>query len=128
MSVRDHLALACLTSGGDREQSRDRADRFGLAPWWESDAATLSAGNLRKLWIIMCTTGSFGLVLLDEPYLGLDATAASVLSAEVADWALERLVVLVTHTAPPDLRMDARVTVSSGRVLQSVPQPVGSVR
>jgi ABC-2 type transport system ATP-binding protein len=127
-SVRDHLVLGALASRSDRAIALARADRYGLEPWLDADAGSLSAGNTRRLWIVMCTSGTFDLVLLDEPYLGLDSGASAVLSDELTQWSQQGLVVLVTHTPAPDVRVDARVTVTSGHVSGPVPVQIGAVR
>lgn len=66
--------------------------------------AELSTGNRQKASIILNTMGgsfgdgSVGLVyLLDEPFNGLDAGSAEVLSGEMRAWAHEGATVIYTH-------------------------------
>lgn len=116
MTVHDHLALAAATTGTDREEVTARGHGYGLAPWFDADAGSLSTGNLRKLWVVMCTTGTFDVVLLDEPYSGLDPEAAELLTEELTGWALRRQVVVVTHGGVDGLPVDRTVTVVDGRI------------
>jgi len=128
MTVRDHLVLASMTTGTDRAPVLARADRYGLGPWLDADAGTLSTGGIRKLWVVMCTTGAFDLVLLDEPFIGLDVETTAVLATELTGWAQSRLVVLVTHAMVPGVPIGAHVSVTAGRVDTPVPESIGAPR
>jgi ABC-type multidrug transport system ATPase subunit len=105
MTARDHLVFASRCLGVPPEPSLARAEHYGLAPWLEHDAKSLSAGNRRKLWLIMCTSGSFDVVLLDEPFNGLDTQGAERLGAEIREWSTTGAVVLNSHTLPPGIEI-----------------------
>lgn len=100
MTVRDHLAFGSLARGVPRDDAVARAERLGLGPWLDSPAGTLSTGTARKAWIVLCTAGPADLLLLDEPFDGLDADARDALTAEIDAWSRDTLVVLVSHTVP----------------------------
>ncbi len=97
MSVRDHLHLVAGLTDVDSADVRARATRYGLDPWFGQDASELSAGNLRKLWLMLCTTGDTPLLVLDEPFTALDQHSAEVLRSEIARWSRQRLVLLIDH-------------------------------
>ncbi len=118
MTARDHLVFAARCAGASPAPLLDRADRLELGPWLDEDAATLSTGNTRKLWYLMCTVEPFTLALLDEPFNGLDDAAVAVVAAELREWSATSGVVLISH-APP-----AAVTV--GSVLDLGQRPVGT--
>ncbi|MDM7854675.1 ABC transporter ATP-binding protein [Cellulomonas alba] len=100
MTVRDHLAFGSLARAVPRDDALARAERLGLGPWLDSRAGTLSTGTARKAWIALCTVGAADLLLLDEPFDGLDADSRAALTEEIATWARDALVLLVSHTAP----------------------------
>ncbi len=128
MTIRDHLILASMTTNSDRASVVARAENYGLGPWLDADAGTLSTGSIRKLWVVMCTTGAFDLVLLDEPFSGLDVDAIAVLAAELTGWAQTRLVVLVTHAMVPGVPIGAHVSVTASRIDLPVPESIGTSR
>lgn len=106
MNVRDHLVFASRWCGADPAEALGRADRYGLGPWLDSAAETLSTGNRRRLWIIQCTVGAFDTLVLDEPFNGLDEDSTHVLITELEEWAAERCIVLIAHQPPAALRID----------------------
>lgn len=106
MTVRDHLAFASRCAGLPKTPSIDRAEAYGLAEWLGTESGALSTGNARKLWVIMTTLGSPEVVVLDEPYNGLDQHGCGVLDAEIAGWAAHGSVLLVSHTLHEPLHPD----------------------
>ena len=117
MTVRDHLAFAARSLRSDFEVALERAHGYGLEPWLDHEAQALSTGNSRKLWVILCTLGSFDVVLLDEPFNGLDESAADVLQQDVQRWGRDGAVLLIAHTPPADLVPAQTVTVHAGATL-----------
>lgn len=109
MTARDHIAFAARRHGVSPAGALRRADAYGLSPWLQWSADALSTGNRRKLWIVMTTVGEFDVVLLDEPYNGLDEEGSAVLTEELRDWARSRCVTLVAHALPDGLRVGQRV-------------------
>lgn len=106
MTVRDHLAFAARCVGDDLREVLGRAERYGLGQWLDYDAKALSTGNSRKLWVILCTLGSFDAVILDEPFNGLDDDSGDMLCEDIQKWATEKAVLLIAHSCPPDLVPD----------------------
>jgi ABC-type multidrug transport system ATPase subunit len=109
MNVRDHLVFASRWCGADPERALARADRYGLGPWLDSPAETLSTGNRRRLWIIQCTVGDFETLVLDEPFNGLDEDSTCVLIAELEGWARSCCIVLIAHQPPEMLRISRNI-------------------
>lgn len=106
MTVRDHLALAARTRRIDPDTSVARVERYGLDGWTEQPVSSLSTGNVRKLWLLMCTVADTPIVAMDEPFNGMDAQGIEALIEEANDWASSKVVVLVSHTVPPQLAID----------------------
>lgn len=115
MTVREHLELACTCVGSSVSATLDRADDYGLGAWLDHETHELSTGNARKTWLLMCSTGDAELLMLDEPFNGLDHDAAEALLAEIADWRTTSAVVLIAHHLPDSLAPDAVVDLASAQ-------------
>lgn len=103
MSVDDHLTIASRSRGTAPAEARNRLARYGAGEWLEHSADALSTGNARKLWIVLATLGQANIVVLDEPFNGLDRHGANVLRDEITDWAHTGIVVLIAHELPVTL-------------------------
>jgi ABC-type multidrug transport system ATPase subunit len=114
MTVADHLHVAARATATPVAHAVARADALGLGPWREATATTLSTGNARKLWYVMCTLGDFEVACLDEPFLGLDEDGVQVVCREIADWAATAAVVLAGHDLPDRLAVHHRFDLGSG--------------
>lgn len=106
MTVQDHLTFAARSRRTDPKAGRDRVEKYGLHDWSEQPAASLSTGNLRKLWLLMCTVADTPVVAIDEPFNGMDAQGIQALISELNEWAESKVVVLVSHTVPEGLSID----------------------
>lgn len=106
MSVRDHIVFASHWVDTEPSSGLQRAERYGLTPWMDSSAETLSTGNRRRLWLIQCTLGDFSVLILDEPFNGLDDESRTVLIDELRNWSEERCVLLSAHQLPTELPVD----------------------
>ncbi|MDO5633576.1 MAG: ATP-binding cassette domain-containing protein [Micrococcus sp.] len=106
MSVHDHLVFASRWVGADPAVGLRRAERYGLGPWMDMPAESLSTGNRRRLWIVQCTLGEFDTVILDEPFNGLDDDSLAVLLDELTTWGRKSLVVVIAHQPPAGLCAD----------------------
>ncbi|MEW1819973.1 hypothetical protein AB0323_04150 [Arthrobacter sp. NPDC080031] len=63
----------------------------------------LSTGNIRKLWLLMCTVADTPVVAIDEPFNGMDVRGIEALIDELGEWAQHKVVVLISHTVPEQL-------------------------
>ena len=100
MTVRDHLAFACMAHSCSLDGLLVRAVQLGLETYLDTNAGTLSTGNARKLWYLICTAGLFSLAVLDEPFNGVDQESIDTMCAELNGFAASGTVVLVAHTLP----------------------------
>lgn len=119
MTVRDHLTFAARSSGSDPAQAHMRAEAYGMGQWLESAATSLSTGNRRKLWLVMCTTGPFETVLLDEPFDGLDRHGIETLHDEVVRWGKDRCVMIASHSLPTQISFSAVIHLDANIALEA---------
>jgi heme exporter protein A len=90
----------------------ERLEQVGLADRAKSRARTLSRGMRQRLALARTLLHDPEFVLLDEPYTGLDAHAASVLRGVLASLKDgNRTVILVTHNISQGLELADRVAI-----------------
>ncbi len=119
LSVRDNVRLAEEGRGGP-SLVPDLLAELGLATLADARAGSLSGGERRRLEIARCLATRPTLVLLDEPFAGVDPVAVEGLQARVRALARERgISVLVTdHAVHATLPIcDRAVILDGGRVL-----------
>ena len=73
---------------------------FGLAPLLATGFRKLSTGETRKALLVRALASDSGLIILDEPFEGLDASARALLMAELGRVALHKAIVLVMNRIP----------------------------
>jgi len=81
-----HARVRGLGAAEGRRQIEQLAERLGCEPALRQRLGALSKGTLRKLVVAQALLGRPGLVVLDEPFAGLDVDAR----AAVADLVAER--------------------------------------
>src|SRR4029453_1660750 len=103
---RAHLALAARSRRVDPNDSLARVLRYGLQDWAEQPVSSLSTGNVRKLWLLMCTAADTPIVAMDEPFNGMDTQGIAALVDELNEWSRSKVVVLISHTLPAGVHVD----------------------
>ncbi|NNM05941.1 MAG: heme ABC exporter ATP-binding protein CcmA [Gemmatimonadetes bacterium] len=89
-----------------------RLEQVGLTGRAKSPARTLSRGMRQRLALARTLLHDPDFVLLDEPYTGLDAHAASVLRQVLASLKDgHRTIILVTHNISQGLELADRVAI-----------------
>ncbi|MGJ7030167.1 ABC transporter ATP-binding protein [Niabella hirudinis] len=58
---------------------------FGAGPFVSQKAGTYSAGMLKKISLILAFMGTASLILLDEPFITLDAAACALLTQTITE-------------------------------------------
>jgi ABC-type nitrate/sulfonate/bicarbonate transport system ATPase subunit len=122
----DNAALALrnrgLPSGEARRAAHPLFERFGLAGFERSRPHELSGGMRQRIAFLRTLLAEKPLLLLDEPFAGLDA----ITRAEMQEWlagalaAEPRTVLLVTHDTEEALYLCDRVIVLSARPARPV--------
>jgi ABC-2 type transport system ATP-binding protein len=98
MRVRDqlvYLGQLCGRGAGDVARSVDAwLERFGLADRAADRLDALSHGNQQRVQLIAALVGEPELLVLDEPFSGLDPIAMGAMSELLSDLAAEGVTVL----------------------------------
>jgi ABC-2 type transport system ATP-binding protein/heme exporter protein A len=94
-----HLALY---DGADRTALRAFLENFRIAGVLAQPVTALSLGQYKKLQLALALALPALLLLIDEPFNGLDAQAVEVLEGELArrEAARDSCIVLTSHLAP----------------------------
>jgi ABC-2 type transport system ATP-binding protein len=94
-----HMALypAALTAALNAQ-----LDAFGIAETLDQSVATLSLGQHKKLQLALGLALPVALLLVDEPFNGLDAASMAVLRAQLHERAAQtqQCIVLTSHLDP----------------------------
>ncbi|MEX0887329.1 MAG: LPS export ABC transporter ATP-binding protein [Phycisphaeraceae bacterium] len=123
LSVEQNLLAILETRPLDRRQRKQRADalmaQFDLTKTRDQPARTLSGGERRKLEIARALVSEPNLILLDEPFSGVDPVAVEELQAEIRRLRDEHhIAMLVTdHNVQRTLEIvDRAYVIFEGRV------------
>jgi len=122
--VQNLIAILEFMPISSRERKR-KADallsQFGLADKKKQNAGTLSGGERRRLEIARCLASEPELILLDEPFTGIDPTTINDIQDIIYDLRDRGISILLTdHRERETLTITDRTTIiCAGRVLVS---------
>jgi lipopolysaccharide export system ATP-binding protein len=123
MTVRQNILAVLEARGMERKERNAKADRaleeFGLAKLAGSRAHSLSGGERRKLEMARALATSPSLLLLDEPFSGVDPIAVSGLQEVIRDLAQRGIGILLTdHSVRETLKVtDRAYIIREGNIL-----------
>jgi ABC-type Fe3+/spermidine/putrescine transport system ATPase subunit len=124
-SVAYNAEVPLWARGVSRSARRQRAARalahFGIGELARRNAATLSAGELRRLALARAFVTDPGVLLLDEPFDDLDVAGREALSFDLRQTIAETdvAVAMVTHDLRQALLLADRIAVlCEGRLVQ----------
>lgn len=89
--------FACLRGASPKEAKKSMAywlERFGMSEYTKKKLETLSKGNQQKIQLALTMMCSPDIVILDEPFSGLDPVNAQVLKSVVRECISDDRVVL----------------------------------
>ncbi len=93
LTVRQNAALAC----SDAAKVDELLNAVGLADYADSMPDEISGGQQRRVALVRALTADSDLLLLDEPFTGLDEDTKSLILPLIRKTAEKKPVVLVTH-------------------------------
>lgn len=123
LSALENLRFFCRLYGADDSNGRLMAllERVGLRRRANDNVRAFSRGLQQRVGIARVLLHNPSLILLDEPYTGLDAQAVAMLN-EILDELVQsgRTVILTTHDIEHGLRAASRVLIMDrGKVVLS---------
>ncbi len=127
LSVRDNLRAILETmsiSTVERDKKADMLiERFGLTEVTDSHARFLSGGERRKLEIARAMVTNPSLILLDEPFSGVDPIAVEELQGEIRRLVASGVSILITdHNVERTLEVaDKAYIVDHGKIIGAGP-------
>lgn len=112
------LETRALSRGARRERARELLAQFGLTHKAGHLARTCSGGERRKLEIARALVTDPKLILLDEPFSGVDPIAVEDLQREIRRLAARGIACLITdHNVQQTLRVcDRAYIIDEGKV------------
>ena len=123
LTVKDNLLAILETmaiSRGERKRrANDLVERFGLGEVVNSQARFLSGGERRKLEIARAMVTNPSLILLDEPFSGVDPIAVEELQGEIRRLVASGVSILITdHNVERTLEVaDKAYIMDHGKVI-----------
>ena len=123
LSVRDNLYAILETMSLTREERNKRAEmlieRFALTEVADSQGRFLSGGERRKLEIARAMVTNPSLILLDEPFSGVDPIAVEDLQREIRRLVASGVSILITdHNVERTLEVaDKAYIIDHGKVI-----------
>ncbi len=104
-TVAENAAIAC----SDTARVDALLSKVGLAPYRDSLPAAISGGQQRRVALVRALAADSDLLLLDEPFTGLDEETKALILPLIRETALIKPVVLVTHIAEEATALDAMI-------------------
>ncbi|MHC4975191.1 MAG: LPS export ABC transporter ATP-binding protein [Planctomycetota bacterium] len=125
LTVEENLMAILQTMRMGRRERRERCsellDRYGLTKKAHEQARTCSGGERRKLEIARALVTNPDLILLDEPFSGVDPLAIEDLQAQIEKLRSMGIAVLITdHNVQQTLKIcDRAYVIDEGTVLRA---------
>jgi heme ABC exporter ATP-binding subunit CcmA len=128
LTALENLVFVCRLHGVPTAQALPALERVGLDEVAGVRTSGFSQGMRQRLAIARCLMRDPQVVLLDEPYAGLDVEARTLVDQLLADSSHHgRTVLVASHEPPPVGTVDRKVTLEAGRLASpatSAPGPV----
>lgn len=79
LSPKDLIRFVGKARNSDKVQQQHLTELFGVHQFFEKPCGTFSSGMLKKLSLVLAFLGAPRIIILDEPFITLDALAREVL-------------------------------------------------
>jgi lipopolysaccharide export system ATP-binding protein len=123
LSVQNNLLGVMEMLGMDRKSRRRRCDelleKFGITRLRKAKAASLSGGERRRLEIARCLVSDPDVILLDEPFTGIDPVTINNIQETIRELRADGISILITdHQVRETLEItDRSYVIRDGKVL-----------
>jgi lipopolysaccharide export system ATP-binding protein len=123
LSVQNNLLGVMEMLGMNRKERRRRCDelleQFGVAKLRKAKAMSLSGGERRRVEIARCLVSNPQIILLDEPFTGIDPVTIASIQEIVRDLRTRGISILITdHQVRETLEItDRSYVIRAGQVL-----------
>jgi ABC-2 type transport system ATP-binding protein len=105
---------------------RGLAEAIGVRGYWSRPYGTYSTGMRRRCLLLLALTGNPEVLMLDEPFQGLDSATVETVTKMLVERASKTTVVVATHIMPRALVESSKtmIRMELGRIveIQSNPQ------
>ena len=124
LSAEDNLRGIMQMLGFNRKKQRTRVeellDQFQIAHIRKTAAGKLSGGERRRLEIARCLVSEPKIIMLDEPFAGIDPVTVQSIQEVIRELAQNGIAILITdHAAREILQItDRTYVVSAGQILE----------
>ncbi len=88
LAGRDILSFVAKTKKGPANQLSNLVELFGIESFWKNSISTYSSGMLKKISLIIGFLGNPRLIILDEPFILIDAITLEKLYRLIREEAL----------------------------------------
>jgi ABC-type Mn2+/Zn2+ transport system ATPase subunit len=106
----------------DREAARAALERVGLGAVAEETFGELSGGQRQRVLIARALVQEAEVLLMDEPFTGLDRVSADLLESLILDLAAEgRGIVMATHDLEQARRWDSVLCINHRQIAVGAP-------
>jgi heme ABC exporter ATP-binding subunit CcmA len=117
LTAAENLRFACELYALPPRGVAGALDRVGLSEVSDVRAGNFSQGMRQRLSLARCLLRAPRLILLDEPYAGLDVDARIVVDDLLSEArGAGQTVLLASHEAPPPHLIDRSVAMDAGRI------------
>lgn len=123
MTVGEHIMFLARLRGLSKSEAHERMDywlnKFGIVTWENKRVQELSKGMQQKIQFIVTVIHSPELLILDEPFSGLDPLNAETLKNEILELKEQgKTVILSTHNMGSVEELCDRITlINKSRVM-----------
>lgn len=120
-NLRGMMQLMGFSRRQQKERTQELLERFEITHIRKSKAGNLSGGERRRLEIARCLVANPKIIMLDEPFAGIDPVTVQSIQVVIRELADDGISILITdHAAREILQItDRTYVVSAGQILCS---------
>jgi ABC-2 type transport system ATP-binding protein len=104
---------------------RELAEAIGVRGYWNRPYGTYSTGMRRRCLLLLALTGNPEVLMLDEPFQGLDSATVETMTRMLVERASKTTVVVATHIMPRALVESSKtmIRMELGKIVEIQDNP-----